>query len=29
MKNSTLNEATGFDLWSEENSDRYTKIYTH
>jgi|OM-RGC.v1.039142513 hypothetical protein len=29
MKNSTLNEAAGFDLWSEENSDRYTKIYTH
>jgi hypothetical protein len=29
MKNSSCSEAIGFDLWSEENSDRYSKIYTH
>jgi len=29
MKNSTVSEPIGFDLWSTENSDRYIKIYTH
>jgi hypothetical protein len=29
MKNSSIREPSGFDLWSEENNDRYTKIYTH